>query len=74
MIDEIAACRTGNGLSVGGASTICTSLESFSLYNDNVCCDKREGKLNYAFVRFTKTSIGFYDKASDGMTLLTSLN
>lgn len=74
MIDEVAACRAGNGLSIGGASTICTSLETFSLYFDNVCCDKREGKINYAFVRYSKNTDGFYDKASDGLTVLTSLN
>lgn len=31
MIDEVAACRTGSGLPVGGASTLCDSLETFSL-------------------------------------------
>ncbi|CAK82381.1 unnamed protein product (macronuclear) [Paramecium tetraurelia] len=73
MIDEVAACRTGSGLATGGASTLCDSLETFSLQYDNVCCDKSEGKLNYAFVRYTKTSDGYYDKASDGTTTLTSL-
>ncbi|CAD8163849.1 unnamed protein product [Paramecium octaurelia] len=73
MIDEVAACRTGSGLPTGGASTLCDSLETFSLQYDNVCCDKSEGKLNYAFVRFSKTTDGYYDKASDGTTTLTSL-
>lgn len=31
MIDEVAACRTGSGLPTGGASTLCDSLETFSL-------------------------------------------
>ncbi|CAD8156251.1 unnamed protein product [Paramecium pentaurelia] len=74
MIDEIAACRTGSGLPTGGASTLCDSLETFSLQYDNVCCDKSEGQLNYAFVRFAKTTDGHFDKASDGSTTLASLN
>ncbi|CAD8073782.1 unnamed protein product [Paramecium primaurelia] len=73
MIDEVAACRAGSGLITGGASTLCDSLETFSLQYDNVCCEKTEGKLNYAFVRFVKTTDGYFDKASDGTTTLTSL-
>lgn len=31
MIDEVAACRAGGNLQTGGASTLCDSLETFSL-------------------------------------------
>lgn len=39
-----------------------------------MCCDKSEGKLNYAFVRFTKTTDGYNDRTSDGTTLLTAIS
>ncbi|CAD8118406.1 unnamed protein product [Paramecium sonneborni] len=61
MVNEVAACRSGpvgSGIPTGALSTKCDSLEQFSLQYDNVCVDKGDGKLNFAFVRFTKTTDG----------------
>lgn len=61
MVNEVAACRSGpvgSGIPTGALSTKCDSLEQFSLQYDNVCVDKGDGKLNFAFVRFAKTTDG----------------
>lgn len=61
MVNEVAACRSGpsgSGIPTGALSSKCDSLEQFSLQYDNVCVDKGDGKLNFAFVRFSKTTDG----------------
>ncbi|CAD8098191.1 unnamed protein product [Paramecium primaurelia] len=53
MINEVAACRSGPS-----GSGIPTGALSSKFYNMIMFVDKGDGKLNYAFVRFAKTTDG----------------
>lgn len=65
IINDIAACRYGSPLPTGALSSVCDSLETFSLQYDNVCCDKGEGRLNYALVRYVIPTEGTSTASTD---------